>query len=113
MTRPVRCSLREFINTPARTAEPALPPIADEALLCSETPRCAGEMTKRGAPRPIKMGTIASLWRYDAARQATPQLAHIAKVTRALYHGGPAPIVILASPRAPGSSNVRFEKRSG
>jgi hypothetical protein len=31
----------------------------------------------------MKMGTTASPWRYDAARQATPQLARIAKATRA------------------------------
>jgi hypothetical protein len=32
-----------------------------------------------GAPRSMKMATIASPWRYDAARQTTPQLACIAK----------------------------------
>ena len=40
-----------------------------------------------GAPRSMKMGTTLSPCRYDAARQATPQLAHVAKATRALYDG--------------------------
>lgn len=44
---------------------------------------------------------------YDAARRATPPLARIARITLTF-----SPIVILASPRAPGSSNLWFEKLS-
>jgi hypothetical protein len=43
---------------------------------------------------------------YDAARQATPQLASGTNTTAAPCDLLRAPIVILASPRAPSSSNV-------
>jgi len=52
----------------------------------------------------MKMGTLRSPCRYDAARQATPQLACVAKTTLAFYDLLRAPIVILASP-----SRAEFE----
>jgi len=41
-----------------------------------EAPGC-GHPDKDGAPRPMKMGNIASPWRYDAAIRHALQLAEL------------------------------------
>jgi hypothetical protein len=37
-----------------------------------ETVHCGADERGGGAPRPMKMGTTASPWRYDFTRDSTP-----------------------------------------
>jgi uncharacterized protein (DUF433 family) len=66
-----------------------------------------------GAPRSMKMGTIASPWRYDAARQNYAAACVHSQIILAFTTAAGSNREILASPRAPGSSNVSLGKRSG
>jgi hypothetical protein len=68
--RPPRANTSRLVAARPRPAEPVLRrrrPAFGATRVYAERARCDDPVTSAGAPRPMKMGTTVSPWRYDSA----------------------------------------------